>query len=99
MAKRNDQVVAAAVAPTMPTTEGSSLEVRGVSRRFVSPEGQEFTAVSEVSLTVEAGQFISLVGPSGCGKSTLLRLIAGLDSASTGTLTVGTETITGPHET
>ena len=92
-------MVASPVAHTIPTAEGSALEVCGVSRRFISPEGQEFTALSEVSLSVGAGQFISLVGPSGCGKSTLLRLIAGLETASTGKLLVGAETITGPHET
>lgn len=89
-------MVTAPMAPAAPTTEGSSLEVRGVSRRFISPEGLEFTALSEVSLSVSAGQFVSLVGPSGCGKSTLLRLITGLDTPSTGELLVGSDPITGP---
>ena len=76
--------------------EGSSLRVHEVSRRFVSPEGTEFEALSAVSLAVGAGDFVSFVGPSGCGKSTLLRLIAGLDRPSTGELHVGAEPIAGP---
>ncbi len=76
--------------------EGSALRVSDVSKRFVSPEGAEFLALDAVSLSVRAGELVSLVGPSGCGKSTLLRLIAGLDTPSAGELHVGTEPITGP---
>jgi len=77
-------------------TEGSSLSVRDVSKRFVSPDGVEFFALNSASLEVGAGELVSLVGPSGCGKSTLLRLIAGLDTPNSGELFVGTEPITGP---
>jgi len=48
----------------------------------------DVTALVDVQLDVRAGEFVSLIGPSGCGKSTLLRLIADLDPASTGELTV-----------
>jgi len=43
-------------------------------------------ALSDMSLTVESGEFVSLLGPSGCGKSTALRIIAGLGGTSTGTI-------------
>src|ERR1700688_2147497 len=50
------------------------LEIQNVSRRF-----GDFTAVDQVSIAVEAGEFFTLLGPSGCGKTTLLRMIAGFD--------------------
>jgi multiple sugar transport system ATP-binding protein len=51
-------------------------------------------AVNDVSLRIGDGEFIVLVGPSGCGKSTLLRLIAGLEEASAGTISIGDEDVT-----
>ncbi len=54
-------------------------------------------ALSGISLDVQAGEFFSIIGPSGCGKSTLLRVIAGLQPASAGALTVGGEPVNGPH--
>ncbi|UJW77266.1 ABC transporter ATP-binding protein [Rhizobium sp. SL42] len=53
-----------------------------VSKRFSS--GTQ--ALSDMSLVVESGEFVSLLGPSGCGKSTALRIIAGLGDASSGTI-------------
>ena len=58
------------------------IELSGVSRRY--PRGT--VALQDVSLSVGASEFISLVGPSGCGKSTVLRLIAGLDRPTDGLL-------------
>ena len=69
-------------------TEGSSLGVVDVSKHFVAaddPAGRTH-ALDNVSLSVAAGELVSLIGPSGCGKSTLLRLIAGLDQPDSGRL-------------
>jgi multiple sugar transport system ATP-binding protein len=51
-------------------------------------------AVDGVSLTIGSGEFLVLVGPSGCGKSTLLRMIAGLEEATSGTISIGERDVT-----
>jgi NitT/TauT family transport system ATP-binding protein len=68
----------------------SALELQGVSCTFISKDdpGQRYTAVQEVSLSVGAGEFVSVVGPTGCGKSTLLNVGAGLLQPSTGAVRV-----------
>lgn len=67
-----------------------ALDLRGVSCTFVSADdpAQRYTAVSEASLTVADGEFVSVVGPTGCGKSTLLNVAAGLLQPSTGSVRV-----------
>jgi len=79
-------------------SEGASLRVIGVTKDFPTPGNTNVRvlALAPVSLTVAAGELVSIVGPSGCGKSTLLRLIAGLDFPSSGELRIGNEPITGP---
>ncbi|MBV9664771.1 MAG: ABC transporter ATP-binding protein [Actinobacteria bacterium] len=57
-----------------------------LSKRF---PGQDTDAVSDLSLTVDDGEFLVLVGPSGCGKSTTLRMIAGLEEPTAGTISIG----------
>jgi ABC-type nitrate/sulfonate/bicarbonate transport system ATPase subunit len=79
-------------------TEASSLHIHEVSKSFPAPD-DPFTrlqALSNTSLSVAPGELVSLIGPSGCGKSTLLRLIAGLDSADSGEVLIGSEPISEP---
>jgi ABC-type nitrate/sulfonate/bicarbonate transport system ATPase subunit len=80
------------------TTEASSLHIREISKDFPAPDDSDgrVAALDGVSLSLAAGELVSLVGPSGCGKSTLLRLIAGLESPNSGELRIGDEPITDP---
>jgi NitT/TauT family transport system ATP-binding protein len=64
------------------------LELSDVSVRFTPKRKPEVLALDRVSLDVEDNMFSVIVGPSGCGKSTLLRLVAGLQDASSGGLTL-----------
>jgi len=72
-----------------------AIELRGVSKRFRTPTGSIFTALADVDLTVEPGQFCAVVGPSGCGKSTTLTLVSGLEAASDGDVLVHGKPVTG----
>ena len=64
-----------------------SIEVRNLNKRF-----GDFVALDDVTVSLPSGQLTALLGPSGGGKSTLLRIIAGLDSADSGTVSIeGTE--------
>jgi NitT/TauT family transport system ATP-binding protein len=68
--------------------------VDNVSKIFNAGGRQQVDALLDVSLTVQPGEFVSLIGPSGCGKSTLLRLIADLLSVSSGSLVVNGKSAT-----
>jgi len=80
-------------------TEASALVVREVRKSFPAPDNplSRRQVLDGVSFSLGAGELIALIGPSGCGKSTLLRLVAGLDSADSGDLLIGTEAITAPN--
>jgi NitT/TauT family transport system ATP-binding protein len=73
-----------------------ALRVDNVVKRFETAEGA-FVAVDDVSLTVQPGEFLSVIGPSGCGKSTLFNIIGGLQAEYDGRVTVGSTVIAGPH--
>jgi NitT/TauT family transport system ATP-binding protein len=74
-----------------------ALAFDAITCTFVSRDdaAQRYTAVRDVTLTVGAGEFVSVVGPTGCGKSTLLNLAAGLLQPSTGEVRVFGETLAG----
>ena len=53
----------------------------------------DFVAVDNLNMTIEDRDFITLLGPSGCGKTTTLRMIAGLETPTEGTITIGGRTV------
>ncbi|HEV8291266.1 MAG TPA: ABC transporter ATP-binding protein [Tepidisphaeraceae bacterium] len=77
--------------------DASSLTIQNLNKTFVRADGVAVEAIRDLSLKIEAGELVSLVGPSGCGKSTLLRLLAGLETPSTGQLLMGSDPILAPH--
>ncbi|MDQ3655293.1 MAG: ABC transporter ATP-binding protein [Chloroflexota bacterium] len=66
---------------------GALISAVGVGREFATPSGV-VEAVRDITLDIPASEFCVIVGPSGCGKSTLLRMMAGLDSPTSGQLTI-----------
>ena len=80
----------------------SSIELRHVTKEFVvrptkdQPRASVLRAVEDISLTVPAGEFVTLVGPSGSGKTTLLDLLGGLSTPTSGEVLVDGTPVTGP---
>jgi NitT/TauT family transport system ATP-binding protein len=72
------------------------LVVNDIVKHFETPDGV-LTAVDHVTFDVKPGEFVGVIGPSGCGKSTLFNIIGGLLDGYEGRVSVGGETVTGPH--
>src|SRR5258708_7569155 len=66
----------------------SAIELRNVTKRFLTPTNEIYTAIHDVNFTIQPGEFCAVVGPSGCGKSTTLTLISGLEPPSEGEVTL-----------
>jgi sulfonate transport system ATP-binding protein len=73
----------------------AALDIWGLTKTF-TVSGGTITALQDISLTVQQGEFVSIIGSSGCGKSTLLRIIAGLETDYEGTAEFGGTPILGP---
>ena len=74
-----------------------NLTIQSVSKTYFDPyAGANVTAVHDISLKINQGEFISIVGPSGCGKTTLLNMIAGFLPISSGSITIDDKAIKGP---
>jgi len=80
---------------TRPATGRSGIELSGVTKRFVTHAGTAMTALTDVDLSVEPGQFCAIVGPTGCGKSTTLTLVAGLELPTGGVVRVNGDEVSG----
>ncbi|TMC51343.1 MAG: ABC transporter ATP-binding protein [Chloroflexi bacterium] len=72
-----------------------AIELRGVTKRFLTPSGAVFTALRDLDMTIQPGEFCAVVGPTGCGKSTTLGLISGLEPASEGEVEVFGQPVNG----
>lgn len=73
------------------------LVAREISKTFFDPTfGENVHALNDISLSVRAHEFVSVIGPSGCGKSTFLRIVAGLDRPTGGEIRVSGAKVTGP---
>lgn len=66
----------------------SAIQLVGVTKRFLTPSGGVYTALRDLNMKVEDGEFCAVVGPTGCGKSTTLALISGLEPPSEGEVEV-----------
>ena len=93
---REETRVAAADAAARGKRGASSIRMQGLRKQF----GRDSIALAGVDLAIHAGEFFTLLGPSGCGKTTLLRILAGLEEADGGQLTIGGKDVidTPPHQ-
>jgi len=69
------------------------IELTGATKRFPSGSGSVHTAVRDLTMTVQPGEFVAVVGPTGCGKSTTLSLVSGLQPPSAGRVRVNGEDV------
>lgn len=76
------------------------LELSNVVKKYNEevPDSPTIVALDNISLSVESGEFISVIGPSGCGKSTMLEVISGLQQPTSGELWINGETYSGVHD-
>ena len=74
---------------TLPKSVSRDLSIEGLTKEFAT-----FTAVKSLDLVVKQGTFFALLGPSGCGKTTTLRMVAGLDTPTSGHIYLGDQEIT-----
>ena len=84
------------VAHATEARSGVPIRISNVSKTFGEDEDHPFLALKEVSVDIEAGEFISVVGPSGCGKSTLMLMVAGRLKRSRGDIVVAGKSVTKP---
>ncbi|HEY9820160.1 MAG TPA: ABC transporter ATP-binding protein [Candidatus Sericytochromatia bacterium] len=70
------------------TNRTGFLEVENLTKSYSTPDGGEFVVLDEINLSIGQNEYISVIGHSGCGKSTLLKIVAGLETATSGSVTL-----------
>jgi len=76
--------------------KGELIAARSVGKTYSTASGDKVLALEDLNVSIAHGEFVSLVGPSGCGKSTFLRILAGLEPASGGRLSIAGHAVSGP---
>ena len=72
------------------------IRAQHLNKTYAAQDGKSIVALQNLDFHIDQGEFITVVGPSGCGKSTLLKLMAGILSGASGSLTLAGTAITGP---
>ena len=72
-----------------------TMEVKGLTKQFTTQNGT-VTALKDINLSIYKREFVCVIGPSGCGKSTLIRILAGLESATSGEVLLDGKKVTKP---
>ncbi|MGO4536747.1 ABC transporter ATP-binding protein [Leifsonia sp. 2MCAF36] len=83
------------IVTTPDSDESARIDIVALTKRFLTPKGDTFTAIRDVTFTVEPGSFCAIVGPTGCGKSTTLAQVSGLERPSAGSVSVGSRIVDG----
>lgn len=73
------------------------IKIKNINRTYIDDKDNMVEALQDINLSINRGEFVSIIGSSGCGKTTLLRLIAGLDVPESGILTLDDQEITAPN--
>ena len=92
---KDEKVEAAAEALIKQAAEDISIDVNNVTVSFKTPTGT-YTAIKDISLTVQKGEIVALIGHSGCGKSTLMGTISGMVKATSGEVIANGKKVTAP---
>ena len=74
------------------------IKAENINLTFTPPNRRPVTALQDFNLSVDEGEFVSIVGPSGCGKSTFLNVLLGLIPPNTGVMSINGKTVSGPGQ-